>query len=1506
MLLVLCILISASAASGKALNGVEILQGEWKGEPVEYLEGEILVGLKAGFEQQTIERELGSLEVEIVRNADRFGFMKFRVKEGADLFATIEELSSLASVRYAEPNMVDQMYVLPNDPMFAEQWHYHNTGQVPPGGTVDADIDAPEGWDISTGGVPIRVGVLDSGIPMQAGQLSHPDLNDPTRFFLGYDFSYGDTEPADDNGHGTHVSGTIAAESNNSTGVAGVCWNAEILAIKVFDQYGSGSHENFRDGCIYATDNGCKVINYSGGGTAGSAKEHGVAYADSHGVIVCAAAGNNWQGSVSWPGAYSTTYSNVICVSATDHNDESSPFSSIGPEVTISAPGGYGSPFDEDDIISTFPNYEVQLNVDYGLPQDYSPLAGTSMATPHVSGFAALILSLNPSMSPDSVRQIMINTSDDLGPAGFDNQFGWGRINVYNALSQLGPLLIIHDPLPDTKDSLNDYSVECQIISDDPLNLDSLFLRYEISSIWYEETLQPTGETYEYQAFIPAQSPGTRISYYIYAQNAGGDIDSTDTYTFRIIDYAASVAPEFQAGTAAVGDTVWYSIWVKNEGIYTDTYNVYSMEAEWNTTIWDAEGLVQISQVGPIVSDDSVEILAGVEVPVSLYGDVDSALVIAQSTGDPLVTGSAAILTVSAGQPFAIPFFDDFPTSEVNVGKWVEYYGVTISELGLNEPSPMYSLNLNGDPTGADTIMSQAIDLSGETSVVLSYYYEQTGGGDSPEAGDDLRVQYINSSASWALLNEHLGSDPDMLEFEEVEITLPPDAYHSGFRLRFVSTGTSGAYDDWFVDDVFVGLPSDYDVAIRPIMSSQYGPAGDSTLFYLYVHNKGLYEDEYDLTDSATTWGVSFWDYSNTSQIASTGVIQPADSLGILVKVVIPSLTPLNESDTVWIKATSQGDPNVTAYSMLEAISAGTAAVFPWYEPFPDPDIDLTRWMTVVGAEIATNAQMPPSPPYTVNLDGENDTIVSQLIDLAGQSGALLSYFYERTGPGESPDTDDDLVIEYRNIAGDWIEISRQLGDGADMAEFESVSLPLPSDALHGSFQLRLTTYGSGADYDDWFVDDLRIDYVPSIDVTPLSYSFSLQQGDSTDSELIVSNGGPGTLTYGVSVIKSFEGSAFENLFLGGMVAPSTHEYPEGYLDYPEAKGFDNEPAGVDIIFDAGGPDEFGYVWIDSDDPAGPSFDWIDIQTSGTEITGLDDDNFVGPIQIGFPFKYYGIEYTELYISSNGFIGFGPTDGYSSTSNKVMPTSTVPNNIVAWCWDDLDPTDTDNPDAKVLYQTDGSRFIIQFVSYPEFGGVAGDVIDAEVILTSRDEILLQYLSVAPGFDILGCSIGIEDTTGTDGLTVVFNSGYLHDSLALQFYSPAQWLEVGKESGNIPAGGADTLIVSVFTEDLDEGVYNSEIRIVSNDPDSAEAVWSVPVELTVSTEPPYVCGDADGNQLVDIDDVVFLINHIFAGGPAPDPPEAGDVDCSGAIDIDDAVYLIAYIFSEGPPPCALCP
>jgi hypothetical protein len=988
---------------------------------------------------------------------------------------------------------------------------------------------------------------------------------------------------------------------------------------------------------------------------------------------------------------------------------------------------------------------------------------------------------------------------------------------------------------------LNDYEVVCTITSDTTLVPDSLLLYYELASMWYEDTLTVTGGQDEYHGYIPAQSPGTIIRYYLYAQDAEGKADTTDTVTFRVVDYGVSLSPSFDSSTGAVDDTLWYDLTATNTGVYADDYTL-SVVSSWPTSLWDVTGTVPVSSTGTLLSDETFDFKARVIIPASLYGDVDSAGVEARSTGNVAVFVTSVLQTTSLGEPLSIPFTDNFPTTTIDIGKWVLISGATSNDVGLSEPSTPYSANFDGDPGGADTIMSQAIDLKTESNVVVKYYYEQTGGGESPDAGDDLFVEYMDSVGTWQLLQQHVGADPDMTQYVQMELPLPGDAYHSGFRLRVRNTATSGAFDDWFVDDVYVGLPPSYQVLLSPSFAGQYGPAGDSAWYVLTVHNQGLFDDTYDLSDSVGVWDIAFFDATGMVPISSAGPVTAGDSLQITVKVAIPGGALINETDTSWVYAVSQNDPNAVSFAVLATTSAGAPGAFPWYEPFPYDSVPPERWLSNVGATVSLEGLNPPSSPYSMNVDGGVDTVVSQLIDLSGQSGAILSYYYERGGSGEAPDAGDDLWVEYKNSVGSWVPLSQQLGSGPVMTSFAQAMVGLPPDALHNSFQVRVHTFGSCVDCDDWYVDDIRIDFAPSISVLPMSFVKVLAPDDSTTDELVIANAGPGGLVYSVEVssaVKSGSMAAyFADLLAAGEVAPSRRKYPEGFADVVVPKGADDPRAGFPVTKAAGGPDGFGYVWLDSDEPGGPSFAWEDVSGTGIDVVGgLNDDNYVGPFELGFAFPYYDTSYTQFYVGSNGIIGFDTTN-MDERNETVLPSSAVPNAIVAWLWDDLNPDDADNPGAHVYYDTTGGRCVIQFVDYPEYLAAAGDVVNAEVILEANGTIKVQYLSMASGFDVLNCAVGIENETGTDGLEVAYHATYLHDSLAVLYVRPAQWLRLGSSSGSLAPGEADTIACTFTAADLDTGVYTANVAVSSNDPDSADNPWLVPAELTVSGDPVY--------------------------------------------------------------------
>lgn len=369
----------------------------------------------------------------------RWGLLE--LPDGVDIFPVIASLRNSSMVEAVEPNMVGHTSSDPSDPYFQDghQWALKNTGQSPPSGIVGADIHVSGAWNIAQGSSDVIVAVLDSGIPMNEsdGSLSHPDLQDPNRIIVGVDYTGDPVWMKDLWGHGTHVTGIVSAGTNNSTGIAGVAGGCKMLAVKVCDQYGGVTWQWFKSGVIYAVNSGAKVINYSAVLYDSSRQaSDALAYANSNNVLVVASAGNDFAGPVLYPARYSPLFPNVIAVGATDQNDSWSTYSNVGSQLNIVAPGGYGGAIDANDIYSTTPNYPFNLEAQ-GVTENYGYLYGTSMAAPHVSGVAALMLSVNRNLTPSQIRTIIQQSADKpsgMGGLPFTNYYGYGRINAYKAL----------------------------------------------------------------------------------------------------------------------------------------------------------------------------------------------------------------------------------------------------------------------------------------------------------------------------------------------------------------------------------------------------------------------------------------------------------------------------------------------------------------------------------------------------------------------------------------------------------------------------------------------------------------------------------------------------------------------------------------------------------------------------------------------------------------------------------------------------------------------------------------------------------------------------------------------------------------------------------------------------------------------------------------------------------------------------------------------------------------
>ena len=344
-----------------------------------YVPGEILVKFDSSVRAAATSFYQSNWNITQMRAFDRIGVQHMRLPEGLTVAEALQLYGDDPNVVYAEPNYYLYAYSTPNDTHYSKLWGLHNTGQSVNGtsGTADADMDAPEAWDNTTGSSAVIVAVIDSGVDynhpdLQANIWSNADessgnsVDDDGNGYVddvrGWDFADNDNAPMDPDSHGTHVSGTIAAVGNNAVGITGVSWQAKIMPLRFLDAHGSGTTANAVSAINYANANGAHVINCSWGGSSFSQSLKDAIDA-STAVVVCAAGNSstNNDASPEYPASYNSA--NIITVAATDQNDNLASFSNYGSSsVDVGAPGVniystlparqtvYSDNFDDNDI----------------------------------------------------------------------------------------------------------------------------------------------------------------------------------------------------------------------------------------------------------------------------------------------------------------------------------------------------------------------------------------------------------------------------------------------------------------------------------------------------------------------------------------------------------------------------------------------------------------------------------------------------------------------------------------------------------------------------------------------------------------------------------------------------------------------------------------------------------------------------------------------------------------------------------------------------------------------------------------------------------------------------------------------------------------------------------------------------------------------------------------------------------------------------------------------------
>ncbi len=461
----------------------------------------------------------------------------------------------------------------------------------------------------------------------------------------------------------------------------------------------------------------------------------------------------------------------------------------------------------------------------------------------------------------------------------------------------------------------------------------------------------------------------------------------------------------------------------------------------------------------------------------------------------------------------------------------------------------------------------------------------------------------------------------------------------------------------------------------------------------------------------------------------------------------------------------------------------------------PNLDVDTIK-------DILLQTSVDLGSPGEDNTYGHGYIDVYQAVLLAsGGFGYVEGYVYE---------TDNNFPVEATvEVVGTGISVT------ANSSGYYILTIPAED------------TYTIRASYHDYVTDEHSVylnpdqtisrDFYlgpPNISHDPSSYSVSALPGQIAERDLNIYNNGVGGLQFSLNT-ETFNG----RLLRTDRNMPDATKVQEPIefrtLEYSKDPGLE-EPLYPPVITDQGGPDDFGHEWIDSDEPCGPPVDWIDISGVGTQVY-LDDDDYAGPISVGFSFPFYENNYSSLYIGSNGVLTFG--SGNTEWTNTGIPNPSTPNNFIAMYWDDLRPPSGGN----IYYYRDtaNNRFIVSFVGVPfyYYGGGTGSA-TFEAVLYPDGDIELHFATMNGGsHGLTSATIGIENINANDGLQIVYDASYMRSNLSIDI-STGKWLSVSPCSGTVPgSGGSFVSTVTFDATELVDGTYTGRVDLDSDDPDT---------------------------------------------------------------------------------------
>ena len=701
-----------------------------------------------------------------------------------------------AGVAWVQPNYVYRE--ASSDPLFSQQWGVTRIG-------------APQAWTVTRGKDTVVVAVVDTGV-----DYTHPDLVGPVDAAADYDFVNGDSSAMDDNGHGTHVAGIIAAIADNGVGGAGVAPGCRILPVKVLDSKGSGDTVGVAAGIRYAADAGAKIINLSLAGPSDATMGNAVAYAQGKGCVVVAAAGNEGSdGGASYP----ARYAGVVGVGATDPSNARATFSNYGIGVDIAAPGV--------NVLSTLPG------------GGYGSLSGTSMASPFVSAVAALVWSEYSSWDSAHVIDRVLSTAQDIGPVGNDGSFGAGLVRADSAVT--GPSAGADDEIPGV--ALGASPVAGMLDAEtDPNDVYSVYLG---QGQRLGATVAGSGSALKLYSSV-----ATRVA------DPGGIVAiSTGDDRAERIDYTAPATGWYYLDVFAAGGGGPYSLTWTRTGMSDDNLPGIALPASPVNGTLDVSGdpvdiykvdlqagqQLSVYMAGPAAADYDLWLFG----PGSTSIDLDAPLVKRESDSSDewlryvaAAPGAYSVMVYArqgSGDYRLDWSIDPFSPDDNIPGVPLPRSSVTSEVGGLSDADDVYKVFLQA----GQTIDATLTDLAGAHPQPVLYLFDPTSVdvdvdpwvAEATSTEDPKSLEYTARSTGYHYLDVYSGGDPGPYRLDW-STTLAPDDNIPGVVEASPIFGSLGATTD--TDDVY----KVYAHAGDWISGSLTGTPSGTTDFDLYLYGR--------------------------------------------------------------------------------------------------------------------------------------------------------------------------------------------------------------------------------------------------------------------------------------------------------------------------------------------------------------------------------------------------------------------------------------------------------------------------------------------------------------------------------------------------------------------------------------------------------------------------------------------------------------------------------------------